>query len=218
MAFLVVDNSKRMSRRPTVRARAAPVSARQQPAGSVFGCTPIRSARYPLLMEAPSSKVAVQWALAFLGCMRLLVTRPCVVLDIDGTVLLNGNEGSTRCVLPFHSLVRACEAHSIAVYCVTARPDEPENRAYTERQLEKCGIRPVAALYMRSPNASYQAYKHKARQDIMRKGNSILLTVGDQFADISVTEAPEEIADSKIYVGQMGDNMQFGIKLASEFA
>ena len=169
-------------------------------------------------MEVPSSKVAVQWALAFLGCMRQLAARPCVVLDIDGTVLLNGDEGSTRCVLHFHSLVRSCEAHSIAVYCVTARPDDPDNRAYTERQLEKCGIRPVAALYMRPPSASYQSYKYKARQDITRKGNSILLTVGDQFADISATDPPREMVDSKIYVGQMGDNMQFGIKLASEFA
>jgi predicted secreted acid phosphatase len=169
-------------------------------------------------MRVRDSTVAVEWALAFLGCMRHLAARPCIVLDIDGTVLLNGSDGTTRCVLHFHSLVSACAQNGITVFCVTARPEDPGNRAYTMRQLEKCKITPVAKVYMRAPDAEYATYKYKARKNIAAHGFSVLLTVGDQWADISLTEAPDEIEDDKTYIGQMADDMQFGIKLPSEFA
>ena len=169
-------------------------------------------------MRVPSTAVAVEWALAFLGCMRHLAAKPAIVLDIDGTVLINDNDGPARCVLHFQALVRACTRHSIDVFCVTARPDERSNRLYTERQLEKCGISPVAKVYMRPPSSEYAAYKFRARQNIVGNGYTILLTVGDQFADVTRRDPPPEIVDTETYVGQLGDNMQFGIKLPSEFA
>ena len=181
-------------------------------------CRAITCNTFPLLMEVASTADAVQWALAFLGCMQHLAKQPAIVLDIDGTVLLNGETGTTKCVLHFHSLAQACVANNITVFVITARPDEPENRAYTERQLEKCNIGPVADLYMRPATAAYQTYKYKARKDIVTKGYKILLTIGDQFADISIKEPPREIKDDRTYIGQMSDNMQFGIKLPSEFA
>ena len=138
--------------------------------------------------------------------------------NIDGTVLLNEDSGVTRCVLHFHSLVQACADSGISVFCVTARPEGEENRAYTLRQLEKCRISPVAKVYMRAPGAEYATYKYRARRNISARGFTVLLTAGDQWADISLKDAPAEIADDKTYVGQMADNMQFGIKLPSEFA
>lgn len=181
-------------------------------------CEPIKSTNFPLLMRVPNSTVAVEWALAFLGCMRHLALKPCIVLDIDGTVLLNERDGATRCVLHFHSLVSACTQNDITVFCVTARPEDPDNRAYTMRQLEKCGVTPVAKVYMRAPDAEYATYKYRARRNIAAHGFTVLLTVGDQWADISLKEPPGEIADDETYVGQMADGMQFGIKLPSEFA
>ena len=181
-------------------------------------CVPVRSTRFPLLMQVPSTSVAVEWALSFLGCMRLMVPKPCIVLDIDGTILLNESDGGTRCVLHFNSLCAACVQHDIAVFCVTARQEEAVNRLYTERQLEKCNITPVAHTYMRPRNADYGSYKYRARKSIATRGYSVLLTIGDQFADISVKDPPPEIEDDKTYVGQMGDNFQFGVKLPSEFA
>ena len=182
------------------------------------GCVAVKSSHFPLLMRVPSTAVAVEWALAFLGCMRKLARKPCIVLDIDGTVLLNEANGATKCVLHFHSLCAACTNHGITVFCVTARPEDAQNRSYTERQLEKCRIEPVAHVYMRPPEADYGTYKYRARKAIAARGYTVLLTVGDQFADIAVTEAPPEIEDDKVYVGQMSDGQQFGIKLASEFA
>ena len=181
-------------------------------------CVAVASTRFPLLMRVDTTATAVEWALAFLGCMRHLAAKPCIVLDIDGTVLLNEDDGATRCVLHFHSLVQACVANGIAVFCVTARPEDKDNRAYTLRQLEKCNLAPVSHVYMRAPDAEYATYKYRARKNIAAHGFTVLLTVGDQWADVSVRDAPPEIKDDQTYVGQMGDNLQFGIKLPSEFA
>ena len=182
------------------------------------GCKAIASNKFPLLMQVSSPEVAVQWALAFLGCMRHLANRPCLVLDIDGTILLNMADGTTKCVSYFHALVKACVANGITVFVITARPDEPYNRTYTLKQLNKCGITPVEKLYMRPEDAEYSSYKFNARKDITSQGYTILLTIGDQFADISEMSTPAIMEDTQTYVGQISDHMQFGIKLPSEFA
>jgi predicted secreted acid phosphatase len=181
------------------------------------GCVAVKQAQYPLLMQVPSTSVAIDWALSFLGCMRLLAPRPCIVLDIDGTVLLNFPNGSTKCVLHFQRLCRACAAHGITIFCITARPEEDDNRAYTVRQLQKCAIQPVEHVYMRPPSAEYGSYKFRMRKAIVRQGYSILLTIGDQFADVNKEDMPKGLRDDALYVGQMSDNMQFAIKLPSEF-
>lgn len=184
---------------------------------SNHGCSAVTNSQYPLLMRAPTTAAAVEWALAFLGCMRLLAAKPCVVLDIDGTVLLNFPNGSTKCVVHFQRLCRACAANDITIFCITARAEENENRAYTMRQLEKCNIGPVEHVYMRPPDAEYGTYKYRMRQAIVAKGYRVLLTIGDQFADVSKKDPPKELRDDVIYIGQMSDNMQFAIKLPSEF-
>ena len=71
---------------------------------------------------------------------------------------------------------------------------------------------------MRPKDADYASYKHKAREHIAKRGFTILLTVGDQWADISFQNPPSELLDTNTYVGQLSDNLQFGIKLPSEFA
>jgi predicted secreted acid phosphatase len=179
---------------------------------------PVKCVGVPLLMQVSSTGVAIQWALAFLGCMRHLVLKPAIVLDIDGTILLNQEGGGAKCVLHFQSLVSACVKNEITVFCITARQDDPQNRAYTEKQLLKCGITPVHTTYMRPLRAEYSKYKKQARAHIAGRGFGVLLSIGDQFADISAKEAPACISDTKIYVGQLGDAAQFGIKLPSEFA
>ena len=184
----------------------------------VPGCYPVKCDVAPLLMKVPSTDIAIQWALAFLGCTRQMVTKPALVLDIDGTILLNKENGGARCVLHFGSLVRACVNNGITIFCVTARPEEKENREYTEAQLQKCSIQPVAKVFMRPPDTEYAKYKYSARRQIEESGYAILLTIGDQFADIALSDAPDEINDSDTYVGQLSDRMQFGIKLPSEFA
>ena len=180
-------------------------------------CKAVSCATVPLLMEVPSAAVAIEWALAFLGCMHRLVQRPCIVLDIDGTVLLNEEDGSSKCVLPFQGLCQACEESNISVHCVTARQEDDDNRAYTRRQLEKCKLHNIDKLYMREPGDDPGEYKFEARRDITQQGYSILLTFGDQYFDLTRSARPPAIKGDRIYVGQMADDGQFGVKLPSEF-
>lgn len=180
-------------------------------------CEPVLCPSCPLLMEVSNTSLAIEWSLAFIGCMRRLAAKPCIVLDIDGTILINMPDGRSKCVPCFGSLCKACHMNGIDVFCVTARPDEAYNRKYTERQLEKCNVAPITQLFMRPPRAEYGTYKFKARKNIATRGYTILLTIGDQFADVRLKDPPKEIHDDRIYIGQISDGMQFGIKLPSEF-
>ena len=184
-------------------------------------CEAVGSKRAPLLVKLDSKKLAIDWALSFLGCMRYLVKKPCIVLDIDGTVLINNYDDETKskkCVVGFKELVDACSDHQITVFCITARCEDEDTRKYTTRQLNKCQIGPIEHIYLRPEDAEYSTYKYNARRDIEKKGYSILLTIGDQFADISKEEMPKELDDNGIYAGQLADGMQFGIKLPSEYS
>jgi hypothetical protein len=142
------------------------------------------------------------------------------VLDIDGTVLINGddNDSRTRCVLWFTQLCQACEQANISIFCVTARPnsDHGQNRRWTEVQLKKCGVTPVKQLFMRPTTAEYTSYKYRCRQRIRREGYQILLSIGDQFADLSA-KLPRDLDDHSVLVGTLGDNGEYAIKLPSEY-
>ena len=179
------------------------------------------SGRRPILMvsEVPSLKDALLWGLAYLGTMHRLVPNACVVLDIDGTVLKNYDESSRRsqakCQMPFKSFVNACNKAQIAIFIVTARPDFPENRRWTENQLDQCDIRPLVATYMRPESMGTGEFKIAAREKIRSKGYTILLSIGDQFLDLALTPRPE-FDNNSFLVGNLGDDGSYAIKLPSE--
>jgi predicted secreted acid phosphatase len=166
--------------------------------------------------EVPDASTAVRWGLAVLGVMAPLAENPAVVLDIDGTIVHNSEDGSSKCVCVFRSMVAACARNGIKVFVVTARPDEEGNRDWTERQLAACSILPLEGLYMRPASADYTETKHRARDDIRSQGYKIILSVGDQVGDLT-TRTLSQLADGKIYVGTIGDDDSMGIKLPSEF-
>ena len=166
-------------------------------------------------MEVDCTATAVRWALAYLGCMQHLTDKKCIVLDIDGTCLINGKNGETKCVLHLRTLVDACQKSSISIIFVTARPESLDNREHTERQLQRCGIACHEKLFMMPPKAEYSRYKWRARQQVIEDGYTILLSIGDQWADM--TRKEPNLEDSKTYIGQIGDNSCFAIKLPSEF-
>jgi predicted secreted acid phosphatase len=147
--------------------------------------------------------------------MKHMAKKPVAVCDIDGTMLLNGKDGETKCVLHLRTLAEACQKSGISIVYITARPDSPDNRAHPERQLARCGIACHDKLYMMPPRADYGRYKWRARQQVLEDGYTILVSIGDQWADM--TRKEPGLDDSKIYVGQIGDNGGFGIKLPSEF-
>jgi len=178
-------------------------------------CVPLSKGSAPLLMEVDCVATAVRWALAYLGCTRAMVTKPAVSLDIDGTVLLNMSDGHTKCVRHFKNLVDACETAGIAIFYITARPDTESNRKHTEQQLKECGLNKHTKMFMMPARAEYSRYKFSSRLKVAEMGYAILLSIGDQFAD--VTRKDTKLADDKFYIGQIGDNGAFGIKLPSEF-
>lgn len=196
----------------------------QQPSATV----PLASGGETPLMVVKDTRAAVRWALGFLGFMRALCKMPAVCFDIDGTVLMNLKDGRTKSDNYMKLLLEACRSVGITVFYVTARPDEPENRRYTERQLSSAGLDLQEKLYMMPKRAEYGSYKWKCRRDIEKQGYTILLSVGDQLADlnrdlrqgeapVSASQGKLKLRDDLIYVGRIGDNDSFGIKLPSEF-
>ena len=183
--------------------------------GAMSTCLPLTKSPGPLLMEVDSAATAIRWALAYLGCTRAMVQKPAISLDIDGTVLLNASDGHTKCVRHFKNLTQACEKAGVAIFYITARPDTASNRDYTERQLRDCGLNKHVKMFMMPPRAEYSRYKYGSRLKVAQMGYTIILSIGDQFADI--TRRDLQLEDDKFYVGQIGDNGSFGIKLPSEF-
>ena len=181
-------------------------------------CTrPVAHSKISLLMEADGPATAVRWALAYLGCAVPLVRRPAVVFDIDGTLVLNKPDGSASCALHLKRLASACRCAGVAVFCVTARPDRDRVRERALQQLKGCGVEPEG-LYLMPKGAEYGRYKREARDAIRARGHQVLLSVGDQFADLSEHAEDLGLADDRTYVGQLGDDfVGFGIKLPSEF-
>jgi hypothetical protein len=170
----------------------------------------------PLVMEVDSLSTALVWISGYLGLARRMTPRPAVVLDIDGTVLHVRGDRTVDCVEGFVELVKRCKENGIAVFCVTAREDSGHNRGTTYNQIAECGIAPVQKLYMRPQGGEYADYKRRARDAIRADGYEILVTVGDQFADI--THLPlESLRDDRFYIGAFDGRGTFGVKLPSEF-
>lgn len=167
-------------------------------------------------MEVDDLATALRWALAYLGCTKAMAQKPAISLDIDGTVLRNMPDGHTKCVRLFKNLIDACESAGIKIFYITARPESASNRAHTERQLQACGMNRHARMMMMPEHADYARYKYSCRLALAKEGYTVLLAIGDQFADVG-RKTPSGLADDKFYVGQMGDGSSFGIKLPSEF-
>jgi predicted secreted acid phosphatase len=184
---------------------------------SLATCRPLENRNFSILAELDSTTSAIRFAVSYLGCMHPLCSRPAVVLDIDGTVLINEPSGRSKCVMVFRRLAETCKAAGVQLFAVTARPDSGEgsNEQWTLRQLEHCGIEPVH-LFMRPPSADYAAFKHECRQKIRGAGYTILLAIGDQFADLC-RHAPRGLDNDKVLVGTLGDDGGLAIKLPSEY-
>ena len=182
---------------------------------------PLKACGLPYLARFPSVASAVRWLIVYVGTMRCLCKRPCIVLDIDGTVLKNKDENGNRgtfCVPAFRSLVRVCNESNVEVHCITARVWDPSAERWTRRQLEACSITPVTQLYMRPKDADYSSYKELARESIRQDGKTVIASVGDQWADINGVLACDALPDNETFVGSLGDGLSVAIKLPSEFA
>lgn len=122
-----------------------------------------------------------------------------VVLDIDDTLITDPHGGGVDVVEEGMWVLRAALARNLDVFIVTARPDTPSNTNYTKRELEQVGIFVRdGQLYMRPPRVrtalGISAYKFGCRDDIEQTtGKKCLLTVGDQWSDLSIVNDDEYI-------------------------
>jgi hypothetical protein len=189
----------------------------------VAGCKPKSNPNFNVLAEMESTAEAITWGLSYLSSMRTLVKNPCVVLDIDGTILKNyepqigSNRPVAKCVNCFQTLVEGCIRGKISLFVVTARPDYQSNREWTMRQLDGCGIKPVVETFMRPEGYDNGTFKLKCRQTIRKNGYTILLSIGDQFLDLSKTRSVSQLDDYAVWAGTIGDDGSYAIKLPSEF-
>ena len=162
--------------------------------------------------EVDDINSAIRWAMFYISVEFELCEKPAIVLDIDGTILFQNEK--LICNTPIRRLVNECLKNKIEIFVITARPESYSNRKLTEEQLSKCGIR-TKRLFMMPANSEYGTYKYKCREFIRNQKYDILLSVGDQWADISNNN--HHLEDGKYYVGALGDFNEYGIKLPSEF-
>jgi predicted secreted acid phosphatase len=144
------------------------------------------------------------------------VTKPALVLDIDETSLSNwleiqhndyGNIVDGPCDLdsrwacgghawdlshraeaikPTLELFNAAKAKNVAVFFITGRRDDPEERAATAATLRAAGYEGWLGLILRPPSSSgpVGGYKTTAREAIEATGYKIIANVGDQHSDL----------------------------------
>jgi acid phosphatase len=145
------------------------------------------------------------------------VRKPALVLDIDETSLSNWQqirandfgyipngpcdlarragcgqrswELSARgeAIAPTVALFNAAQAKGVAVFFLTGRNGDPQERAATVRNLRKAGYRGWAGLIMRdaqSKDLFADTYKSRERARIEQDGYTIIANVGDQDSDL----------------------------------
>jgi predicted secreted acid phosphatase len=159
----------------------------------------------------------MSWAMAYISAtyqLPRMPRRPCIVLDIDGTILSNLDRKRFVCSLHMKKLVDECKKHGIVIFAVTARTESSTSRIRTNTQLLECNVQ-VQELFMRPQHSEYASYKWHCRRLIREAGFDILLSVGDQWADL--TRSPTSLSNTEFYVGQLVDDRGYGIKLPSEF-
>lgn len=120
--------------------------------------------------------------------------KPAVVFDIDGTAIFNYGEGDQRQKRnsTLFGIYNWCLQNDVLVFFLTARPEFPENRESTIRDLAKAGymaggyreliMRPMHDYYTRGSN--YSNYKASERTRLSRFFK-LLLNVGDTLLDMA---------------------------------
>lgn len=113
------------------------------------------------------------------------ITGPvCVAFDMDDTVVYrNGTPRS--CVV---NTIKACQAHGVQVYIITARQHSVAHETSTHQELRDVGVSGTYTLHMRPGNVSdmdIPMWKYNVRcQLASATGAHMLFSVGDQWWDI----------------------------------
>lgn len=107
-----------------------------------------------------------------------------LVFDIDDT-LLRADETNMRRIQPTIKLLHAAQRRGYNVEIVTARPEYPENREWTMKQLAQRGIRVPGSkvhLYDEAKHQSVSHYKCTRRRTMRPPTEG---TIGDALHDVT---------------------------------
>jgi hypothetical protein len=139
-----------------------------------------------------------------------LAAKPAIVLDIDETALSNwrkieasdfrfvpqcdcgsfsdGADDPADAIDPILKLFDVAKTEGVAIFFLTARTNNDEQRAATAANLRAVGYDGWTDLIMQSPNSdasSIEDYKAAQRADIEARGFRIIANIGDQFSDLA---------------------------------
>lgn len=144
--------------------------------------------------QAQQRLEAMRWARRWVAWRRSAVKKPCVVFDIDATLVHKQQKIAEVCAL-YEELAR----DGVAVFVITARSGCDEGRRYTREEMDRLQITRPRHLFLHPPSTPCQTAtqaalaKRAARERIASKGYTILVSVGDAFSDHFVPSEQREL-------------------------
>jgi predicted secreted acid phosphatase len=113
--------------------------------------------------------------------------KPCVVFDIDGTILVDGiysPSNSREIISDIYKFLLYLQNKNIDIFIITARPDFSHNRLSTIKMLNKINIK-YKYLYMWNQNIfdNQIIFKGSARKEIFHNKYNIIMSLGDNYWD-----------------------------------
>ena len=118
---------------------------------------------------------------------KLNVENPCVIFDIDGTIIIDGifaPKDSSELILDVYNFLLYLQSINIPIFIITARPDYEYNRLQTAKMLHNLNI-DYHYLYMwdRHNFDNHIEFKLEARKDIFNNYYDCVMSLGDNFWD-----------------------------------
>ena len=113
--------------------------------------------------------------------------KPCVVFDIDGTILVDGvysPSNRNEIIIDVYKFLLYLQDKGIDIFIITARPDFSHNRLATMKMLDKMKIH-YKYLYMWNQNIfdDQIMFKESARKEIFNNNYNIIMSLGDNYWD-----------------------------------
>ena len=113
--------------------------------------------------------------------------KPCVVFDIDGTVIIDGiyaPQNKNEIIHDVHNFLLYIQNKGIEIFIITARPENKTNRYETSKMLTKLNI-DYTHLYMWNRNTfnNPTTYKEECRKEIFQNNYNIIMSLGDNIWD-----------------------------------
>jgi hypothetical protein len=169
-----------------------------------------------LLWSTTNGNVAAAAAIHVLETYGPHVSKPCIVADVDETLLLNPEDessGKFRINPPVKRIVQKAMEMNIPMYVVTARRKSHFGVDYLQHQMDKLHYN-VTKTYMMNKEfhhlRSASPFKLEARKRIARQeGCTILVNLGDQASDMFLTTPT-----NKTFASHLADTKYHGIAYA----